>query len=78
MGLFGSLFDLNGDGKATEFEELMGLHMMQQHMKETRRDSSSLFYDDCDLDHDELDMLDEDGKAEYLEENGYDPEDFHL
>ena len=51
-------------------------------MKETRRDSSSLFYDDCDLDHDELDMLDEDGKADRLrlgdrgEENSQNRENF--
>ncbi len=43
--LFGNLFDLDGDGKATFEEELIGLHIMDE-MERSRQKSNS--FEDAD------------------------------
>ncbi len=37
--LFGDLFDLDGDGKATFEEELIGMHIISEVGRESRKDS---------------------------------------
>lgn len=81
MSLFGNLFDLNFDGKATPFEEMMGLHIISQNDQSDFNISSSshLARDSSqfeDLDFDELSLMDEDERNEFLQDNGYDPDDF--
>ena len=41
--LFGDLFDLNGDGVATPFEEMLGLGMLDEMEKEDRRNRDDGF-----------------------------------
>ena len=57
MGLFGDLFDFNGDGVATPEEEILGLMMMDDMMREEekrhRGDLEVDFDDDLDEDGDE-------------------------
>lgn len=83
MGLFGNLFDLNFDGKATPFEELVGIHIMNQCNTSNRSNPSPPRHYGCpprtdDLNLDELALMDEDERSEYLEEVGYDPDAFEF
>ena len=54
--LFGDLFDLDGDGKATFEEELIGLHIMDEMERESGKNSDPFgddgFGDDPDEDDD--------------------------
>ena len=58
MGLFGDLFDFNGDGVATPEEELLGLMMMDEMMEEEEkrhRDDLNDCFDDLDEDEGDSD-----------------------
>ena len=53
MGIFGNLFDFNGDGKTDLFEELVALDMMGVFDDEKDKD---------DEDNDDDDLFDSDGE----------------
>lgn len=73
MGLFGNLFDFNGDGKldtlekAAEFATFASIMDVEEHREEL--ESSR-------LDIDDLDLMDEDERREVLEDAGLDPDDY--
>lgn len=90
-GFFGSLFDFNGDGKLDTFERAADTAMFMSLMEEAPKTTSSsstaddieeddLFSDDLEAmtgySHDELEFMDEDERAEILEDAGYDVDDF--
>ena len=47
--LFGDLFDLNGDGITTPFEEMLGLGMLEEMEREgNRKQRDDFTNDDCE------------------------------
>lgn len=87
MGFFdGPLFDFNGDGKTDMFETFVEMQMMAESRRKaidlTGNDTFYLGTDEIEeleeasLDHDELDMMDEDERREALEDAGLDSDEF--
>ena len=81
MGLFGNLFDFNFEEKTTHLEVLIGIQIMNQSNPGSKGCSSGP--QDFggasrieDLDFDELELMDEEERNEFLEDSGYDPDDF--
>lgn len=58
MGLFGNLFDLNGDGFAAPEEEILSLMMLDDLLRKEERAEAELWSDDED------ELYDEDGFLE--------------
>ena len=83
MNLFGNFFDLNFDGKATPFEELIGISIINQstlggksHVPIPQQLGCDPRTEDLDLN--ELALLNEYERNEFLEDAGYEPDDFEF
>ena len=72
LGIFGGLFDFNGDGKLDAFEQGMEFMAFQAIMggdTDGELEAAGLSYED-------LLLMDEDERRAVLEDAGLDPDDF--
>lgn len=76
MGLFGSLFDFNGDGKMSTFEKAAEFATFASIMDEEDTKEKQEEIESAGLDMDELEFMDDDERREALEDAGLDPDDF--
>ena len=76
MGLFGNLFDFNGDGKLDTFEKTAEFATFASIMdaEEAREKAEEL--EMSGLDVTDLEFMDEDERREALEDAGLDPDDY--
>ena len=74
-GIFGSLFDFNGDGKLDAFEQGMEFMAFQQIMRGGSGDEIDAL-EAAGLSYEELLLMGEDERREVLEDAGLDPDDF--
>lgn len=76
MGLFGNLFDLNGDGKMDTFEKAAEFATFASIMdaEEAREKVEELEMSGFDVT--DLEFMDEDERREALEDAGLDPDDY--
>lgn len=72
MGLFGDLFDFDGDGKLDSFEKAAEFGMFMDMVESCEQNE----LESAGLDVDELSLMDDDERAEALEDAGLDPDDF--
>lgn len=72
MGLFGDLFDFNGDGKMDAFEKAAEFGAFINMVNSCQKDELT----SAGIDIDELDLMDDDERREAIEEAGLDPEDY--
>lgn len=90
-GLFGGMFDFNGDGKLDSFEKAAEFSFIMEMMSESEKttqntadDSSDIFdtteledaLDDAGIDMLDFELMDDDERAEALADAGYDIDDF--
>ena len=73
-GIFGSLFDFNGDGKMDVFERTAEFAFLDEITKEDQRTEFEM----SGLDADELEFMDADERREILEDAGLDPDDYYF
>lgn len=71
-GLFGSLFDFNGDGKMDAFEKAAEFGMFMQTIDSEKNDELT----SAGLDPNELEDMGYFERREALEEAGLDPDDY--
>ena len=83
LGLFGDMFDFNGDGEMDSFERAAEFAFLDEMMndeeeeEETELELSGLDPDELEfMDPDELEFMDPDERREVLEEAGLEPEDY--
>ena len=76
-GIFGSLFDFNGDGKLDALERGMEFMAFQQIMGGGSGDALDAL-EAAGLSYEELLMMDEDERREVLEAAGLDPDGFYF
>ena len=76
-GIFGSLFDFNGDGKLDALEQGMEFMAFQQIMGGCSDDEMDTL-EAAGLSYEELLLMDEDERREVLEAAGLDPDDFYF
>ena len=74
-GIFGSLFDFNGDGKLDALERGMEFMAFQQIMGGGSGDEIDAM-EAAGLSYEELLLMDEDERREVLEAAGLNPDDF--
>ena len=74
-GIFGSLFDFNGDGKLDALERGMEFMAFQQIVGGGSGDEIDAL-EAAGLSYEELLLMDEDERREVLEAAGLDPDDF--
>lgn len=72
MGLFGDLFDFNGDGKTDAFEKTAEFGMFMQMMDSVKNDELT----SVGLDPNELENMGYFERREALEGAGLDPDDY--
>ncbi|MBO4915083.1 MAG: hypothetical protein J5449_07740 [Oscillospiraceae bacterium] len=72
-GLFGSLFDFNGDGVTDAAEMALGMMILDELDEESDEDSR---LEDAGLSRYELEMMGPDERDDALEDAGLDPDDF--
>ena len=72
MGLFGNLFDFNGDGKLDSFEKAAEFDMLMQMIDSEKNDELT----SAGLDPDELENMSYLERREALESAGLDPDDY--
>ena len=72
MGLFGNLFDFNGDGKLDSFEKAAEFGMFMQMVNSTKNDELT----SAGLDPSELESMTYSERREALEDAGLDPDDY--
>ncbi len=72
MGLFGGLFDFNGDGKLDMFEESAEFSFFMNMLDLSDEDELS----DAGLNIDELELMDDYERREALEDAGLDPDEY--
>ena len=76
---FGGLFDVDGDGSLDAGEAALGLMMMDDELKDVGAEA-----EDSELElatgysRYDLELMDEEERAEILEEAGFEPDDFDL
>lgn len=90
-GLFGGMFDFNGDGKPDSFEKAAEFSFFMEMMSESKKStdntsnvSSDSFnsadiedaLDDAEIDMLDFELMDDDERAEALADAGYDIDDF--
>ena len=85
MGIFGNLFDFNGDGKTDIFEEMMELDFIEKEERRRKREECKHYGYDCDGDCDNCDGedyecddcdCDEEDDDDYDEDDDYDDDDY--
>ena len=76
MGLFGSLFDFNGDGKMSTFEKAAEFATFASIMDEEEAKEKQAAIECAGLDIDELEFMDEDERREALEDSVLDPDEY--
>ena len=74
MGLFGDLFDFNGDGKLDAFEKSAEFGTFMNMVDSCQKDELTL----AGLDIDELDLMDDDERREAIEDAGLDPDGYNF
>ncbi len=72
MGLFGDLFDFDGDGKMDAFEKAAEFGAFMNMVDSCQKDELT----SAGLDIDELDLMDDDERREVIEDAGLDPDDY--
>ena len=72
MGIFGDLFDFNGDGKLDFFEKAAEFGMFMQMVESCEQDA----LESAGFDADTLALMDDDERIEALEDADLDPDDF--
>lgn len=70
---FDAMFDIDRDGFLDDAEQAMQFHYLD---RMSREDSEDFDEDDCDDILDEIDGMDREEAIEYLEDEGYDPDEF--
>lgn len=76
MGLFGSLFDFNHDGKMSTMEKAAEFATFAHIMDEQETDEQREELETNGLDADDLEFMDEDERREAIEDAGLDPDDY--
>ena len=74
MGIFGNLFDLNGDGELDAFEQAAEFGAFMQMIDSVKNDELT----SAGLDPQELSEMGYSERREALEEAGLDPDDYDL
>jgi len=74
MGLFGNLFDFNGDGNLDALESAVEYGMFMNIVDSDQEDALQ----SAGIDINELDMMDDDERQEALEGAGLDPDDYEF
>ena len=72
MGIFGDLFDFDGDGKLDSFEKAAEFGMFMDMVESCEQNE----LESAGVDANELALMDDDERAEALEDAGLDPDDF--
>ena len=72
MGIFGDLFDLNGDGNLDSFEKAVEFGAFMQMIDSCQKDELT----SAGLDMNELELMDEAERREVIESAGLDPDDY--
>ena len=72
MGLFGDLFDFNGDGNLDSFEKAVEFGAFMQMIDSCQKDELT----SAGLDINELELIDEAELREVIESAGLDPDDY--
>lgn len=72
MGLFGDLFDFNGDGNLDSFEKAVEFGAFMQMIDSCQKDELT----SAGLDMNELELMDEAERREVIESAGLDPDDY--
>lgn len=75
-GLFGELFDFNGDGKLDGFEKAAEFATFASIMDAEEAAEKEEALEMSGLDATELEFMDKDERREALEDAGLDPDDF--
>ena len=90
-GIFGGLFDFNGDGKLDSFEKAAEFSFFMEIMSESNKTTSNTTdtfsdnfessdledaLDDAGIDMLDFELMDDDDRAEALSDAGYDIDDF--
>ncbi len=68
MGIFGDLFDFDGDGKLDSFEKAAEFGMFMDMVESCEQNE----LESAGLDVDELSLMDDDERTEALEDAGFD------
>lgn len=71
-GIFGGLFDFNGDGKMDVFERAAEIAFLNEITKDDQRTEFEM----SGLDADDLEFMDAEERREALEGAGLDPDDY--
>ena len=74
LGLFGDVFDFNGDGEMDSFERAAEFSFLEEIMDTEEDKNNDLELSDVDLDA--MEYMDSDERREALEEAGLDPDDY--
>ena len=72
MGIFGDLFDLNGDGQLDSMEKAVEFGAFMQMIDSCQKDELT----STGLDMNELELMDEAERREVIESAGLDPDDY--
>lgn len=72
MGIFGDLFDFNGDGNLDSFEKAVEFGAFMQMIDSCQKDELT----SAGLDMNELELMDEAERREVIESAGLDPNDY--
>lgn len=75
LGLFGDMFDFNGDGEMDSFERAAEFAFLDEMMNDEEEEEETEL-ELSGLDPDELEFMDPDERREALEDAGLDPDDY--